>query len=341
MRKSFLLAFLFSFGLFQSSTVFAQEIAEFEGSEDIAYCYADGTCIPADQTDESESLRAVIPGPAGDTTSSSVVMTLQKLNFSIKQGSEPVSGKCVGLPIKLDTTENGVVSTENFIFYSMPTDVYGKISMVLSHSGVTGTCIDESTNKTTTFTMTFTTSSCGIETPISAWPVGCCQLILNSGMKFCYSAPNIWGYSESLCATLNKIFQCRGLGYTVWHPDAKCNYATGLCEDNTLIELAKLDAVPFNRAVKIIWTTASEIDTTGFNIYRSDSTDGEYLQVNAALIPAQGSPSSGASYEFMDTSVQNKKTYYYKLEDVDLNGVAAAHGPVSAMPRFIYSFTSW
>jgi len=31
--------------------------------------------------------------------------------------------------------------------------------------------------------------------------------------------------------------------------------------------------------------------------------------------------------------VQNCRTYYYKLEDIDLNGTGTMHGPVSATPR--------
>ena len=41
---------------------------------------------------------------------------------------------------------------------------------------------------------------------------------------------------------------------------------------------------------------------------------------------------SGASYEYVDTDVKNRKTYYYKLEDIDVNGVATFHGPMSATP---------
>ena len=38
------------------------------------------------------------------------------------------------------------------------------------------------------------------------------------------------------------------------------------------------------------------------------------------LIPAKGASTQGAAYEFIDTNVQNRKTYWYKLEDIDLNG---------------------
>ncbi len=70
----------------------------------------------------------------------------------------------------------------------------------------------------------------------------------------------------------------------------------------------------------------------GFNIYRADTKDGEYILINTDLIPAEGSPTEGASYDFIDDDVQNRKTYLYKLEDIDLNGTATEHGPVSATP---------
>jgi hypothetical protein len=34
--------------------------------------------------------------------------------------------------------------------------------------------------------------------------------------------------------------------------------------------------------------------------------------------------------------LQNRKTYYYKLEDIDLNGKSTMYGTVSATPRLIF-----
>jgi hypothetical protein len=41
-------------------------------------------------------------------------------------------------------------------------------------------------------------------------------------------------------------------------------------------------------------------------------------RLNDDLIPAEGFPTEGASYEFVDTGLRNRKTYYYILEDIDL-----------------------
>ena len=85
-------------------------------------------------------------------------------------------------------------------------------------------------------------------------------------------------------------------------------------------------------------STESEIDNAGFNVYRSDSKNGEYIKINEALLPATGSPTQGASYSFTDDNVRNRKTYFYKLDDIDFNGTSTMHGPVSATPRLINLF---
>jgi RHS repeat-associated protein len=84
------------------------------------------------------------------------------------------------------------------------------------------------------------------------------------------------------------------------------------------------------------WSTETEISNAGFNLYRSESENGEFKKLNATIIPAEGSSVRGASYTFTDTDVQNRKSYYYRLEDIDLDGTSTMHGPVSATPRLIY-----
>jgi hypothetical protein len=107
-----------------------------------------------------------------------------------------------------------------------------------------------------------------------------------------------------------------------------------ICE--TIITLSSFTATPKAGKVILQWSTSSEIDNAGFNLYRSESENGEYIKINLSLIPAQGSSTQGASYESVDKDVKNRKTYYYKLEDIDLNGTSTMHGPVSAMPRWIF-----
>lgn len=104
----------------------------------------------------------------------------------------------------------------------------------------------------------------------------------------------------------------------------------------TLIELESLIADPSDREVTLAWSTASEIHNFAFNVYRANAEDGEYVRINPTLIAAEGSPIIGAYYEFVDEDVKNGRTYWYQLEDIDCNGVATRHGPVSARPGLLY-----
>jgi len=104
------------------------------------------------------------------------------------------------------------------------------------------------------------------------------------------------------------------------------------CKCLLAIVLAHFEATRLDGGVKIDWGTASEIDTLGFNLLRSESEEGPYSQINESLIPGEGGESSGAEYTYIDTDVEdcNCKTYWYKLEEVDIHGVSTLYGPVFA-----------
>jgi hypothetical protein len=70
----------------------------------------------------------------------------------------------------------------------------------------------------------------------------------------------------------------------------------------------------------IRWTTESELDIIGFNIYRSDTTDGEFTKINNELIPPANDPFIGGEHTFVDENVTRGQTYYYQLETVGRNG---------------------
>ena len=104
----------------------------------------------------------------------------------------------------------------------------------------------------------------------------------------------------------------------------------------TAITLASFEAKPGNHKVTLLWETGDETDNLGFNIYRAESADGEYVKINDTLIQSKVGTGLGASYEYIDTDVQNRDAYYYQLEDVDVYGVKTMHGPEKAVPRWIY-----
>jgi hypothetical protein len=104
----------------------------------------------------------------------------------------------------------------------------------------------------------------------------------------------------------------------------------------TVITLSSFTAYPSDGEVLIEWITGTEIDNVGFNLYRSKSEVGGYVQLNSSIILAEGDSTQGAIYEYVDEDVKNRKTYYYMLEDIDLYGISTFHGPISATPRLIF-----
>ncbi len=97
------------------------------------------------------------------------------------------------------------------------------------------------------------------------------------------------------------------------------------------VTLSEFSVAQQDAAVLVSWETNSEIDNRGFNLYRGTTPDGWDRQLNELLIPSQsqGNP-GGFVYTWLDEAdLAAGTTYYYWLEDVDVNGATALHGPVS------------
>ena len=94
----------------------------------------------------------------------------------------------------------------------------------------------------------------------------------------------------------------------------------------TLITLASFSARTDNGRVTVEWTTKSEIDNLGFNLYRSVNGGAE-VKLNPDLIPGLISSVSGEQYTYSDASAPAGTPVCYTLEDIDLNGTKTSHGP--------------
>ena len=96
--------------------------------------------------------------------------------------------------------------------------------------------------------------------------------------------------------------------------------------------LANFSAEAQADQVLLRWDTVSEAGNMGFNLWRGLSPDEPDTQLNASLIPSQAPGSAqGFSYQWSDQAgLTPGVTYFYWLDDVDVNGVTTRHGPVSA-----------
>lgn len=98
---------------------------------------------------------------------------------------------------------------------------------------------------------------------------------------------------------------------------------------STAVQLSSMRASRGENGISLIWVTGSEVNTAGFNIYRSERAEGPYVRINTQLIPAAGDRLLGAKYQYQDVNVVPGQTYYYQLEDVELNGTSVRHKPVA------------
>lgn len=81
--------------------------------------------------------------------------------------------------------------------------------------------------------------------------------------------------------------------------------------------------------VRLVWKTASQLDTAGFNLYRSDRAEGPYVRINPQLVPATPQAVTGNTYEYVDRNVNSGRTYYYQLEELEINGKSTRFPPAT------------
>ena len=86
------------------------------------------------------------------------------------------------------------------------------------------------------------------------------------------------------------------------------------------VELSQFSAKFVKDEVVISWTTESELNNAGFNIFRSTSLTKNFQRINAKLIGGAGTIGQRTQYQFIDRTAKPDIAYYYRLEDIDLSG---------------------
>jgi len=102
-------------------------------------------------------------------------------------------------------------------------------------------------------------------------------------------------------------------------------------ENPLSIELSSFTAVFSNGNSILNWTTLSETDNFGWNIYRSETNNIiESILLNGDLISGAGTTFEPTDYSFIDENflIENT-TYNYWLESVEYSGNTEFFGPIS------------
>ncbi len=118
-----------------------------------------------------------------------------------------------------------------------------------------------------------------------------------------------WDINLSWCAT--------GSGIGLPTPE-NCATAQGVCFAITLpVELSSFEVAPVeNEYVQVLWSTATELNSSYFNIERSP--DGNNWEV-IAKVDAQGNSSETTHYSYTDYDAQPDENYY-RLVEFDTDG---------------------
>ena len=118
--------------------------------------------------------------------------------------------------------------------------------------------------------------------------------------------------------------------------DTDPSFYTGV--QTTAANLVSFDAsVTAPSSTLVTWETAIEIDTLGFDVYRSQTIDGLPVQVNDEFIRSKAlGESSGATYEFIDSSVEPNTTYYYWLMEKTTDGETIKSEPAEIFTGINY-----
>jgi len=105
-------------------------------------------------------------------------------------------------------------------------------------------------------------------------------------------------------------------------------------DDSSLpVELTSFSSEMASGLVTLKWTTESEINNLGFEIYRSLEEKGDYATIGSyktdAELEGRGNASSSHDYVYIDETAEAGTTYWYKLADLAYDGLRTFHDPLS------------
>jgi len=80
------------------------------------------------------------------------------------------------------------------------------------------------------------------------------------------------------------------------------------------------------------WTTASEEENFGYDVYRGDVEKGPFVKLTKQPILGNGTTSETHKYEFADDAIDPCKDYWYYVESIATNGAREKFTPVFHVP---------
>lgn len=207
-------------------------------------------------------------------------------------------------------------------------DAFGRITTSSPISIIVGTApiiTTEPTNQTETVgdPATFVVVATGTNLTYQ-WRVGTTNLMNNGSISGTTSTTLIINPTASLDAASNYNVVVTGACPSVVF---SVNASLTLTAVNLAVELINFSALCGENVRLIHWQTASEMNAAYFEVAKS--RDG----INWSLfetVPAVGNSTQLLNYSISDIDVYSNETFYYRLNQVDVNGVSKIYGPISS-----------
>jgi len=111
------------------------------------------------------------------------------------------------------------------------------------------------------------------------------------------------------------------------------NFTVSYPEDATLpVEMSSFTATLSSETmINLQWTTESESNIFGFNVYRSEDDElAHAIKLNSSVIEGTNS-STQHTYSYSDHEFEDQTTYYYWVESMEMNSETCFYGPVSVL----------
>lgn len=97
---------------------------------------------------------------------------------------------------------------------------------------------------------------------------------------------------------------------------------------------ATADASEDSHRNTLKWSTASEVDNFGFDIYRAESENGPFVRLNDTPIPGAGTSDVPTYYEYIDDTIDPYRGYHYYIESISISGERERFTPTNyAKPK--------
>jgi hypothetical protein len=122
-------------------------------------------------------------------------------------------------------------------------------------------------------------------------------------------------------ATCVLILSAAGLAHAAPAPTA-----TGGCGDQSKVPAAqRVTNTPK-------WTTASEADNFGYDVFRGEQEKGPFVKLTKEPILGAGTTDETHNYKFVDSTMDPCKDYWYYVESITQSGSREKFTPVFKAP---------